>query len=76
MRGGLGAVENQKNLLPNNIALHFCILIEGPTTVAHTHRLSTAYIGAVAGIWTQKGSSPSVKVGLPVPKPKWVQDLV
>jgi hypothetical protein len=51
-------VENQGNLLPSNIALHICILIEGPTAVAHAQTLNQSY-GAVAGISTQMGSSPT-----------------
>jgi hypothetical protein len=52
---GLGALESQENLLPNNVALHICILIEGPTTVAHT-QTRNQLVGAVAGIRTQMGS--------------------
>jgi len=49
-------VENQKNLLPINIALHICILIEGPTAVAHAQTLNQSY-SAVAGTYIQTGSS-------------------
>jgi len=37
--------------------------------------INSPFLAATLGLGTQTGSSPTSEVGLPVPEPKWVQNL-